>query len=202
VTSGGGPIAVARNIFAYYVPPPPPAKPRPAEETPPPPPIPIGGVTPSSVIAGSSKPLTITLNGNHIPVDAKVFWNQQPLETQWVSRNVVRATVPPSAFSSPRQVVIEVKSASQSDRLFSRQLSFQLTPSPEPGDTFVYTGRVGTQAVISVKDEKRPKLVTVGETINGTVPWKVLAINDRQVDLLDTRNDIRKSLALAAKAVR
>jgi hypothetical protein len=97
-------------------------------------------------------------------------------------------------------VQIEVRSTSQPDRLFSRQVPFQLTPSPEPAEMLTYSGRIGAQAVISIKDDKRPKLVGVGETINGTVPWKVLAINDRQVDLLDTRNDIRKSLALAAKA--
>lgn len=200
LSAGGGQLSIARNIFAYPPPPPPVVVPMPARETEPPPPIPIGGVTPSTVIAGSSRPLTITLNGNHIPVDAKVFWNGQPLETQFLNRTAVRATVPPAAFSSARPVQIEVKSMSQPDRLWSRQVAFQLTPSPEPAESFVYTGRIGAQAVISIKDDKRPKLVGVGETINGSVPWKILAINDRQVELLDTRNDIRKTLALAAKA--
>jgi hypothetical protein len=200
LTPGGGQVSIARNVFAYPPPPKPPPPQAATRDEPPPPPIPIGGVTPSTVIAGSSRPLTITLNGNHIPVDAKVFWNGQPLETQFLNRTAVRATVPPSAYSSARPVQLEVKSMSQPDRLYSRQVPFQLTPSPEPAESLTYTGRIGTQAVISIKDDKRPKLVGVGETINGSVPWKVLAINDRQVELLDTRNDIRKSLALAAKA--
>ena len=202
VSIGGGGLSIARNIFAY---PPPPPLPRPkaeVKETPPPPPIPIGNVSPSSVIAGSSRPLTVTLTGNYIPVDARVFWNGQPLETQWLSRTSIRATVPPAAYSSPRPVALTVKSASQPDRLWSRDVPFQLTPAPEPSETFTYTGRIGNQAVINTKNDQKPKLVTVGDTVNGSVPWKILAINDKQLEMLDTRNDIRKTLPLAAKATR
>lgn len=198
----GGPVNPSRNIFAY--PPPPPIKPPPArpKETPPPPTIALGGVSPQTAIAGTSKPVQITLNGNLFPVDSKVYFGGQELQTQFVSRNVLRATIPSSAIASPRSVQVEVKSASQPSKLWSRQVSFQLQPSPDPGETFTYTGRIGSQAVIGFRDDRKPKLVEVGETINGAVPWKILAINDKQVDLLDTRNEIRKTLNLTAKATR
>jgi hypothetical protein len=199
--AGGGDVIPARNIFDYPPPPPRVIPPLPPKETPPPPTINLGSVSPGQAIAGTSKPIQISLSGSIFPSDSQVYFNGQPVESQRLSATAIRATIPPSFIGSPGAIAIQVKSASQPDRLWSGTVNFQLTPSPDPNETFVYSGRVGSQAVLSFKDTSRkPKVVSTGDVVNGAVPWKILAINDRQIELLDTRNEIRKTLGLAAKA--
>ena len=53
---------------------------------------------------------------------------------------------------------------------------------------------------LGFKDGKRPKVVSVGDSLNGAVLWKIVAINERQVEMLDTRNDIRKTISLTPKS--
>lgn len=199
--TGGGDVSVSRNIFDYPPPPPPkPPPPPPPKVTEPPPTINIGSVSPGQAIAGSSKPVPIVVTGSIFPGDAVLLVNGQRVQAQRVSSTVMKATLSPGALASPGSLSLRIESASQPDKLKSGELHFTLTPSPDPNETFLYTGRLGPQAVIAFKEpSKRPKLVGVGETVNGSVPWKVLAINDKQVDLLDTRNDIRKTLALVDK---
>jgi hypothetical protein len=197
----GGDVAARRNIFDY--PPPPIVKPPPPPPIvkPPPPTINLGSLSPSSAVAGTSKPITVTLQGSIFPSDSQVYFNGQPIQAERLSANAIRATIPPGLLAAPGAARVEVKSASQPQHLWSGPVTFQLTPSPDPNETFTYSGRVGAQAVITLKEpNKRPMLVTVGSTINGAVPWKILAINDKQVEMLDTRNDIRKTLGLAPKS--
>lgn len=198
--AGGGDVQVVRNIFDYPPPPIEKPKPLPPPVRPPPPTINLGSVSPSNAIAGTSKPITITLLGSLFPADAEVLFGGQPIPTQRVSGTVVKATIPPSALGQAGARTVEVKSASQRAELWSTKLNFQLAASPEPATTFVFSGRIGPQAVITFKDAtKKPQLVSIGGTINGEVPWKVLSINDKAIELLDTRNEIRKSLGLVAK---
>jgi hypothetical protein len=196
-----GDVRGSRNIFDYPPPPPviPPKPPAIVKEKPPT--INLGSVSPSSVIAGTGRAVPVMLSGSVFPGDSQVFFNGQPVPSQRLSANQIRATIPPSMIASPGGIQITVKSASQPVQLWSGPVTFQMLPSPDPGETFVYSGRIGTQAVITLKDPtKRPLLVTVGSTLNGTVPWKVLAVNDRTIELLDTRNEIKKSLSRAGKS--
>jgi hypothetical protein len=204
VAAAGEDVHPTRNIFDYPPPPPPKIQPKPAIVTHPVP-IPtinLGAVSPSQAIAGTSKPIPVTLSGSLFPTDAVVYINGQSVPSRRTSANVINATIPPSAIASPGSVKLDVKSASQPTALWSDTVNFQLLPSPDPGETFTYSGRVGAQAVLTFPKDatKRPKLVAVGETVNGVVPWRVLAINDKQVELLDTRNEIRKSLSIVAKS--
>jgi hypothetical protein len=196
-------VTIARNIFAYPPPPPPPVVRKPVPDMPPPPTINVGSLSPTTAVAGTTRPITITVAGSAFQRDFQILWNGRALQTERVGDSILRATLSPSDIASPGSARVEVKSASQPDRLWSRQLQFQLSAPPDPAETFIYTGRIGGQAVIAFKDPtKRPKLASPGETIGGTVPWRVLAVTDKHVEMLDTRNEIRRTLPLAPKGSR
>lgn len=195
-----GELAASRNVFDYPKPPPPRPEPRPPTVTEPPPTINIGSISPGGAIAGSSRPVQVAVTGRYFPTDAVVMVNGNRVATQRQSETSLRITLTGRDLASPGAVRIKVVSASQPDRLWSRELPFTLQPSPEPNESFIYTGRIGNQAVIGFKDGKRPKVVSVGDSLNGAVLWKIVAINDRQVEMLDTRNDIRKAISLTPKS--
>lgn len=195
-----GELAATRNVFDYP-PPPPPVKPRPPiVVTEPPPTINIGSLSPGSAIAGSSRPVTLTITGRYFPVDAVVLVNSSRAATQRQSDSVLKVTLGARDIASPGTVRIKVVSASQELKLWSRELPFTLQPSPDPSESFIYSGRIGNQAVIGFKDGKKPKTVSVGDSLNGLVLWRIVAINERQVDMLDTRNEIRKSITLTPRS--
>ena len=144
--------------------------------------------------------MVVTVTGNYFPPDAVVEVDGRRVLTQRQSGSVLRATLTAQDIASARALLFQVRSASQPDRLWSGKLPFTLQPSPDPSESFTYSGRIGNQAVIGFKDGKRPKVVSVGDSINGAVLWKVVAINDRQVEMLDTRNEIRKVIPLTPKS--
>lgn len=195
-----GEMTASRNVFDYPKPPPPRPEPRPPVVTEPPPTINIGNMSPGSAIAGTSKPVLVSVTGRYFPADSVVLVNGNRVPTQRQSDSVLRITLGARDIATAGSVRIKVVSASQPDRLWSRELPFTLQPSPEPTESFTYTGRIGNQAVISFKDGKRPKVVSVGDSLNGAVLWKIVAINERQVEMLDTRNDIRKAISLTPKS--
>lgn len=197
-----GAIGAVRNIFSYPPPPPPKVEPPPRKVTPPPPTINLGSVNPTTVFAGTPRALTVTLMGSLIPRDAQARVDDRPVPSQRVSDNVLKVTLSAAELAAPRTVKFSIRSASQPDNLWSVALPLQIVPSPDPSETFIYTGRVGPQAVLTFKDDRRPKLVQVGDVINGTLPWKVVSVSDKQVELLDTRNDIKKVLPLAPKGAK
>jgi hypothetical protein len=190
--------AVARNPFAYPPPPPPPVvKPPPP---PPPPTIAIGDVMPGSVVAGVPRGVTVTVTGNQFPADARVLWNGRQLPTEVAGPTTLRVNLSPAEIASPGTVEVKVISESQPDRLWSAPRSFTVTPSPTP--PFKYIGKIGDQAVLDFEGQRdgNRKLVRVGDTIGVGTQWKVLAINVDKIDVLDVRNEIRKSVALAKKS--
>ena len=197
-----GALGAVRNVFAYPPPPPPKVIPQPPIVKPAPPTINLGSINPSTVFAGTPRPLTLTLMGSLIPRDARAFIDDRPANAQRVSENVVKVTISASDLASPRAISIQLKSASQPQHLWSQQLKLQVVPSPDPSEMLVYSGRVGNQAVLTFKDDRRPVLAAVGAVINGQVPWKVVTVSDKQVELLDTRNDIKKVLPLAPKGAK
>ena len=92
----GGAGQIRRNIFDY--PPPPVVKPPPppAIVKPPPPTVNLGSVSPRDAIAGTSRPITITLMGSLFPTDAQVLFGGQVIPSQRLSSTQIRATIPPS----------------------------------------------------------------------------------------------------------
>lgn len=201
IAATGGSVDARRNVFDY--PPPPPERPKPRDPVIqlPPPTIALGSISPTSAIAGSPRDITVTLSGTGFPADSQVFWDGRPLASQRLSDNVLRVVLTPSETASPHSAKVEVKSKSQPKELWSRAITFELQGSPEPTQAFIYTGRIGDQALITFRDtNKRPALVSVGDTIAANVPWKVLTIGEKQLELLDTRNEVRKVLTIAPKA--
>jgi hypothetical protein len=187
--------AVARNPFAYPPAPPPPPPPRPPD--PPVPTILIGNVTPATIVAGVPRPLDVTVTGKDFPVDAKVKWNGRMLRTQRQSPEVLRVSLTPAEFSSPGAVRIQVVSESQPSKLWSAERTFDVREAPRP--TFQYIGRVGDLAVVDYGGQGNQKPVRVGDLIGQPAIWKVVAITPEKIELLDTRNDIPRSIALARK---
>jgi hypothetical protein len=193
-----GPLSasVARNPFAY--PPPPPVKPPKPPPPPPPPTIQIGEVTPGSVVAGVPRGVTVTVTGSLFPADARVVWNGRQLPTEVVGDSLARVTLSPGDIASPGNVEVKIVSESQPDKLWSASRPFVISPSPTP--PFKYVGRIGDQAVLNMEGGKdNRKLVKVGDTIGVGTQWKVLAIQGEEIEVLDIRNEIRKSVALAKK---
>lgn len=190
--------AVARNPFAY--PPPPPPPPAPPIVQPPPPTIAIGDVTPGSVVAGVPRGVTVTVTGSQFPADARVVWNGRQLPTEVGGPTTLRVNLSPAEISSPGTVEVKVVSESQPDKLWSAARSFTVSPSPTP--PFKYVGKIGDQAVLDFEGQRdgSRKLVRVGDTIGVGTQWKVLAIGGERIDVLDVRNEIRKSVALAKKS--
>lgn len=193
-----GPLgaSVARNPFSY---PPPPPEPIPIPPPPPPPPtIQIGDVSPASVVAGVPHGVTVTVSGSLFPADARVVWNGRQLPTEVAGGTIARVNLTPADIASPGNVEVKIVSESQPDKLWSAPRPFVINASPTP--PFKYIGRIGDQAVLDMEGGKDTrKLVKVGDTIGVGTQWRVLAIQGEQIDVLDIRNEIRKSVSLAKK---
>jgi hypothetical protein len=140
-----------RNIFAFYEPPPPcpecpppPVKPSPTPPIPTPTPIPtppiiMAGVNPTMVYAGQ-KAFKISLNGQFIPPDAKIYFNQRPLDSSRVTDGSnITAEVPASLIASPGQAQILVQTPDGTKYSNPQAMMIQAPPKP----TVVYIGMIG-----------------------------------------------------------
>lgn len=189
-------LAVVRNPFAF-TPPPPPPKPLPVVP-PPPPTINVGRINPQNVVAGVPRGVAVSVFGDKFPVDAQIQWNGRPVQTTFVNENEVKANLTTGEISNPGMVKVTVVSASQPTRLWSGELTFQVIPSPTP--PFKYVGRIGNRAIIDYGNERDgQQIVEVGTMLGTPAQWKVLAVTPEQVELLDVRNEIKKSITMAKK---
>jgi hypothetical protein len=186
---------VARNPFAF--PPPPPPPPPPPQPEPPVPTILIGNVTPNTAVAGSPRTIEVTVTGRAFPVDARVEWNGRLLPTRYVSPEQLRVSLGPNDTASAGSVRVRVVSESQPTRLWSDPRSFDIREAPRP--SFQYIGRIGDVALVDYGGPGNQKTVRVGDMIGVPAIWKVVAISPEKIDLLDTRNDIPRTVPLARK---
>ncbi|MGH9946388.1 MAG: hypothetical protein ACRD6X_04240 [Pyrinomonadaceae bacterium] len=127
-----------RNIFAFYEPPTPtPWSPTPfvvitPKPTPTPTPLPylIGFVQPQSVYEGS-RGFRIEVSGDKFTPDAKIYFSQSLLPTNFVSPQRLTADVPANfvAGAGPRQIIVQSLDGTK----YSNQtiLSVQLRPRPQ-----------------------------------------------------------------------
>jgi len=134
-----------RNIFAFYEPPPPtpwsptpyvapPIKPTP---TPRPNDYLIGFVMPQTVYAGS-RGFRLEVNGDLFTPDAKIYFSQVLLPTNFVSAQRLTADVPANLLGGPgpRQVIVQSLDGTK----YSQQLMFNVQPQPKP--QMLYIGMV------------------------------------------------------------
>ena len=144
----GAPSApdAGRNIFAFYEPPPPcPTCPTPTPKpiivpTPPPPPpayYRVDMVNPQMVYAGQ-RGFRIEIIGDKFDPDAKIYFSQMQLPTQFLSPQRLVADIPASmvAAEGPQQIIVQ----NADGKRYSDQRILTVQPRPTP--TFQYIGMV------------------------------------------------------------
>lgn len=193
--SGGGPSTPGSrgNIFGYYVEPP-----KPPPKPPPPPPIQLTSLQPQTAVAGTPKPVTLTVRGNKIPADAQILIDGSPRPTNRVSETQLSTEISAGEYSSAKGLTIEVRSKSDPTQN-SNTIQFVVQPAPEP--QFIFKGRLGTlgqpeynYAVVEVTSTREVKRVKVGETIMGV--WRVDAITADALEVTLAQYGIKRRVQL------
>lgn len=140
-----------RNIFAFYEPPvpcyktndcpptpiPTPPPPRPASPTPTPP-ILIAYANPPSVYAGS-RGFRLELNGDRIPPDARILFNQAELPTTYVNAQRAFTDIPANFIAQETQAQIMMRTPD--GKLYSNPVFITIAAPPKPN--YQYIGMKG-----------------------------------------------------------
>jgi hypothetical protein len=136
-----------RNIFAFYEPPipcrtncpptplPPPPSPKPPTPVPPPP-ITITSVNPQMVYAGQ-RGFRLEVNGQKIPADARIYFNQTQLPTTYINdqRVVTDISANMIAQEGSRQIIVQTPDGTK----YSNQIIMTVQAPPVP--QFQLSGR-------------------------------------------------------------
>jgi hypothetical protein len=175
-----------RNIFIYPTPtPPPPPKPTPIPPTPVPPPVTLFTVNPAGVIARTAD-FTITLYGQKIPQDAKVFLNGRDFPATFVSEREIKAKITADAIRTGGSMGIQVRSASDA-KLFSNSISLNVTEPPPPPYRYVgiIVEKKGSTAVL--KSTSDNEFVRIMRDQKFGTYWRVVNIDPQKIVVEDTR---------------
>jgi hypothetical protein len=188
--SGDG---TGRNIFIYPPPPPPPTpKPQPTLPPPPPPPVNLYSVNPSGVIARTSE-FNLTVFGDKIPQDGKVFVEGREYPSTFVSATEIRAKVPAEAIRTSGNLGVQVRSVSDA-KMFSNQLSLNVAEPPAP--PYRYIGLIVKKsvsiAVMKSQSDESIENVTKGSKL-GT-HWRILEITPQKIIIEDTNIKISHTI--------
>ena len=192
ISSGGGSPKISErgNIFAYYVPPPVPPPP-----PPPPPPIMLQAASPQNVVAGTPRPVTVTVTAQKIPDDPQIFFDGRAKQTKRINESQLTTTLEPSEFAFARSINVEVKSQSDPVKNNSNTITIVVQPAPEP--QFRYIGRLGENAVFEITASKEIKRLTRGGILQGV--WRIDSISDTGVELTHTQLEIKRRVPLQDK---
>ena len=196
-----------RNIFAFYEPPPPcPTCPTPPVKTPDiktPTPIAyaytLGVVNPQSVYAGS-RGFRLEVTGDKFESDAKIYFSQQELPTQFLSPQRLVADVPASmiAGEGPRQVIVQ----STDGKRYSSQAILNVQAPPKP--TFQYIGMVARTrfnndtAYLMMPGSQTPISARLSDVIGGR--FKLVSISAKETIFEDTSLGFRHQVPLYVPA--
>ncbi|MFP5263678.1 MAG: hypothetical protein ACLGJB_17495 [Blastocatellia bacterium] len=178
------------NIFAYYVPPPVPPPP-----PPPPPPITLQAVSPQNVVAGTPRPVTVTVTAQKIPEDPQIFFDGRAKPTKRINESQLTTVLEPNEYAFARNINVEVKSQSDPVKNNSNTVSLVVQPAPEP--QFRYIGRLGENAVFEITATKEIKRLTRGSVVQGV--WRIDSISDAGVEVTHTQYEIKRRVALQEK---
>ena len=190
ISSGGAAtkIGARGNIFAYYVEPPQPPPP-----PPPPPPIVLQAVAPQMAVAGTPRPVTMTVTGQKFPDDPIIYFDGRPKQTKRLNDSQLQTVMEAGEYSSARNINIEVKSQSDPVKSYSNPISFTAQPAPEP--QFRYIGRIGEFGVFELPGtNKEYKRFTRGGIIQGV--WRIDSITDTGVEVTHTQHEIKRRVPL------
>jgi len=201
-----------RNIFAFYEPPPPcnpsvpgdcppPPTPKPATPLPPAtpaptPPIIIAYVNPQAVYAGTREPFRLEVNGERMTPDAKIYFNQQELPTQYINPVQLVAQVPGSRVTQEGQAQIIVQTAD--GKTFSNQ--FLLTVQAPPKPSLQYIGMIGRKrynndtAYFTETNKPTPYGARLNDVIGGR--FRLVDISPVEVVFEDTTLGFRHRIAI------
>jgi hypothetical protein len=188
VFSGQKPPAGAQtergNIFAYFVPTPTPPLP-----TPPPPPILVRNVQPGNVVAGTPKPVTLLVMGEHFPPDAQIIYGGVPKPTKKAEGSLA-IEIAPGDYSFARNVSIEVKSQSKPAEFYSNQVAFVIQAAP--AIPFRMAGKIGDLVVLEFPGTPTKEYTRFRKGDMVMQFWRIDSIDSSGVDVTDTRYDIKK----------
>jgi hypothetical protein len=191
-----------RNIFAFYEPPPPtPWTPTPTPiiiRTPiptPTPPLTLAFITPQMVFAGS-RTFRIEAAGDKFTPDARIYFNQIPLQTTFISPQRLAAEVPANliATQGPKQIIIQTPDG----RFYSNQIMLNVQAPPTP--QFQYVGmiarRLANNDTAVFREQGRPTefAARLNDVVGGR--FRVMSISSEEVILEDTNLGFRHKLEL------
>src|SRR5437763_550922 len=187
-----------RNIFAFFEKPVAPTGPS-ASATPtptptPPPPWVLASLTPQSVFARTAG-FTLQVSGDKFGPAARVYIDGQEVPTQYKSMQQLTANVPASVIASPGQRAVVARSPD--GKLYSNTTTLNVKQPPAPTYTYVgFLKRPRSNSAI-LKDQ-RGELYTVreGDIVEGR--FRVAAISDRGVDVVDKDLNIKHTLPFIA----
>ena len=176
-----------RNIFAYYIPPSPTPKPLPIPPTPTPtptPPMTAQALSPAVVYARTPGDFTLQVSGDKFTPAVKIFFDGRELPTRFVSAQQLFTTVPASyiANAGVRRVIVRTTD----NRLYSNEITLNVTPAPEPN--YTYVGLIGKPryndvAVLQEKSSKELINVQRGDAVGGR--FRVVSISEKEVKLIE-----------------
>lgn len=183
-----------RNIFIYPTPTPPPPLPTPSPTpTPPPPPITLVGLDPATVESRTPSDFTLTVAGAKIPADARIYLNGREFKPVTSSDTQLRVQVPAAMKATPGTLRVEVRSASNT-QLYSNPLSINVINPPTPA--YRYLGLIVKNGVATavLKPDTEEDVISVqkGQKLGNN--WLILNITPQEIEILDTRNQVRHRL--------
>src|SRR5947209_6013599 len=193
---GYGGSDAGRNIFAFYEKPVavPSASVTPTPTPTPPPPWVLASLAPQSVFAKTAG-FTLQLSGDKFGPAARVYIDGQEVPTQYKSMQQLTANVPASVTASPGPRTVVARSPD--GKLYSNQTTLNVMQPPAPTYTYVgFLKRPRSNSAI-LKDQ-RGELYTVreGDIVEGR--FRVAAISDRGVDVVDKDLNIKHTLPFIA----
>lgn len=176
-----------RNIFAYYIPPSPTPTPLPIPSPPPPtptPPMTAQALSPSVVYARTPGDFTLQVSGDKFTPAVKIFFDGRELPTRFVSAQQLFTTVPASYITNAgvRKIIVRTSD----NRLYSNEITLNVTPAPEPN--YTYVGLIGKPryndtAVLQDKSSKELLNVHRGDAVGGR--FRVVSISEKEVKLIE-----------------
>lgn len=189
---------VGRNIFIFPPPPPPPTPPPvKTPSPPPPPPITLVGLDPATVEARTPTDFTLTVAGAKIPTDARAYINGREFKPVLASDSAMRVSVPAAMKTAPGALRVEVRSASDA-KLYSNVLNLNVINPATPA--YRYLGLIVKNGVSTaiLKPETDEEVINVkkGEKVGNN--WQIINITPDEIEILDTRNQVRHRLPFTA----
>ncbi|QQS49081.1 MAG: hypothetical protein IPM66_10865 [Acidobacteriota bacterium] len=190
---GSAGAGTGRNIFVYPPPPPPPTpKPQPTLPPPPPPPVTLYSVNPSGVIARTGD-FTLTLFGDKIPGDGKIFIEGREFPTTIASPTEAKAQVPANVINRAGNLGVQIRSQSDA-KMFSNQLTLNVAEPPAP--PYRYIGLIvsskKTVAVLKSASGDDVYNVSRGDIVGKN--WRIINITPQKIEFEDTNLKITHSV--------